>query len=84
MKNTHALVLNVSSIKEIDKITEETRYINIDITYSNHDVINYFLKNGENFLYSEIIENDKGYIYVGFDDFYRAETIINHHPYHRI
>ena len=77
MKNTHSLVLSVSTLKDIDKITEDTKYINIDITNSTHDVIDYFLKNGDNFLYSEIIENNKGYIYVGFEDFCRAETIIS-------
>ena len=77
MKNTHSLVLSVSTINDIDNIKENTKYINIDITNCNHDVIDYFLKNGENYLYSEIINNNKGYIYVKYEDFYKAETIIN-------
>ena len=77
MKNTHSLVLSVSTIKDIDKLKENTKYINIDITNCTHEVIEYFLKHGENYLYSETIENNKGYIYVVYDNFYRAETIIN-------
>lgn len=77
MKNTHSLVVSVCSIKDIDKIKEDTKYINIDITNCDHDVIDYFLKNGKNYLYSEIIENTKGYIYVPYEEFLKAESIIS-------
>lgn len=77
MKNTHSLVLSVSTLEDINKLEDNTKYINIDITNCNQDIINYFLKNGENYLYSEIIDNNKGYIYVQYDDFYKAESIIN-------
>ena len=77
MKNTHSLVVSISTISDIDKIKENTKYINIDITNCNHDIIDYFLKNGQNYLYSEIIDDNKGYIYVGYEDFCKSETIIN-------
>lgn len=77
MKNTHSLVVSISSIKDIDKIKENTKYINIDITNCDHTVIDYFLKNGNNYLYSEVIDNTKGYSYVNYNDFYKAETIIS-------
>ena len=76
MKNTHSLVVSISSIKDIDKIKENTKYINIDITNSDYNVIDYFLKNGSNYLYSEIIDGTKGYIYVSHEEFVLAETII--------
>lgn len=77
MKNNHSLVVSVSTIKDIDKIKENTKYINIDITNCNHDIIDYFLKNGKNYLYSETIDGTKGYIYVSYDEFSKAESIIN-------
>jgi len=77
MKNTHSLVVAVSNIKDIAKIKENTKYINIDITNYDHDVIDYFIKNGENYLYSDIIENTKGYVYVTYEEFLKAENIIN-------
>lgn len=77
MKNTHSLVVSVSSMKDIDNIKENTKYINIDITNCNYDVIDYFLKKGQKYLYSEIIDNTKGYIYVSYEDFSNAENIIN-------
>ena len=77
MKNTHSLVVSISTLKDIDKIKDDTKYINIDITNCNHDIIDYFLKNGKNYLYSEIIDNTKGYIYVSYEDFSKAESIIS-------
>lgn len=76
MKNNRSLVVSISTKKDIDKIKEDTKYINIDITNCDYEVIIYFLKHGEKYLYSEIIENTKGYIYVTYEDFYKAETII--------
>ena len=77
MKNTHSLVLSISTKKDIDKIKENTKYINIDITNCDYDVITYFLKHGQKYLYSEIIDDTKGYVYVSYEDFYKAETIIS-------
>lgn len=77
MKNNRSLVVNISSIKDISKIKPNTKYINIDITNCDHEVISYFIDNGEPFLYSCIIENTKGYIYVNHQEFLKAETIID-------
>ena len=77
MKNNHNIVVSISNMKDIDLITEKTKYINIDITNCDHDIIDYLLKNGEIYLYSEIIENVPGYIYVDYNTFNKAETIIN-------
>lgn len=76
MKKMPSLVVEIFSMKDIDKITEKTKYINIDITNIDFEIIDFFLKNGENYLYSEIIDGVPGYIYVNYEDFFRAEEII--------
>ena len=76
MKNTKSLVVAVSTMKDIEKIKKDTKYINIDITNCTHDVIEYFMNKGQKYLYSEIINNIPGYIYVNYEDFYKAENII--------
>lgn len=76
MKNTKSLVVAVSTMKDIEKIKKDTKYINIDITNCTHDVIEYFMNKGQKYLYSEIINNVPGYIYVNYEDFYKAENII--------
>ena len=76
MKNNKSLVVSISDITDLDKIDEHTKYINLDITNCNYEIISYFINNGMNYLYSEIIDNNKGYIYVNHTEFVRAETII--------
>jgi len=77
MKNERSIVVNISSIKDLDTITDNTKYINLNITNCDVDVINFFLKNGESYLYSEIINNTPGYIYVSYQEFLKAENIIS-------
>lgn len=77
MKNNKSLVVHIKELSDLDKITDYTKYINIDITNYNHDIISYFLNNGTNYLYSEIIEDHPGYIYVSYDEFCKAEAIID-------
>ena len=48
MKNKTSKILLVSTIKDLDNITSNTKYINLDITNPNHDIISYFISNGEN------------------------------------
>ena len=77
MKKQSILNLNISSINDITKIEESCKYIDLDLTNYSSEVINYFLKNGSNYMYSEIINNKKGYVYVDYEIFARGEHIIN-------
>ena len=77
MKNDSSLIVSISGNKDIDNITKDTKYINLDITNPNYDVISYFIKNGENYLYTDMINNISGYNYVTYDEFVNAENIIN-------
>lgn len=77
MKENKSYIVKISTMKDLDYITEDTKYINIDISNCDNEIINFFLKNGEKYLYSEIIDNQMGYIYVNYTDFYKAENIIN-------
>lgn len=77
MKNKSSKILLVSTIKDLDKITPSTKYINLDITNPNHDIIEYFIQNGENYLYSDIIESVPGYTYISYEKFLKAENLID-------
>ena len=72
MKNKQSLVLSISTMKDIEKIKKDTKYINLDITNCNYEVIDYFLKKGQRFMYSEIIDNTAGYTYVPYEEFCKA------------
>ena len=77
MKNKYPLIVTISSLNDLDKIKSTTKYINFDLTNIDHEVISYFLEYGENYLYSETIDSNSGYIYVGYQDFKNAENIIS-------
>ena len=77
MKNKSSLTIQISDITDVDKITKNTKYINLDITNLSHDVINYFLEHGQKYLYSDKIDDVLGYTYASYDDFVRAEEIID-------
>ena len=77
MKNGDFLVVSVYSLNDLDKINENTKYINIDISNPNHEIIDYFIENGENYKYTDIIDNITGYNYVAYNIFVKAENIID-------
>ena len=77
MKNKQSLIVTISRLEDLDKIKPHTKYINLDLDSIDHNVIEYFLECGDNFLYADMIENVKGYVYVSYNDFKNAENIIN-------
>lgn len=77
MKNNKSLIVHITSMTDLDKITSKTKYIGLDLTNFNNDVLSYFKNNGQNYFYSEIIDNHAGYIYVSYDEFIKAETVID-------
>lgn len=52
------------------------KYINLNLTSPNLEVIYYLLENGENYSYSEIINDKRGYIYVPFEMFKKSQLFI--------
>jgi len=76
MKNKPSKILAIHSIKDLDNITNDTKYINLDITNPEHDVIAYFKEYGENYMYSDITSDVMGYTYVNYEKFLKAENII--------
>ena len=50
-------IMDINSYEDINKITNDTRYINIPIDKVDMKIIDYFLLNGTNYLYSDILNN---------------------------
>lgn len=71
-----SLVISILSLNDITRIDDNTKYINIDISNPDSQIIEYFLKYGRNYMYSDIIDNTCGYTYVSYEEFFRAENII--------
>ena len=77
MENRSSLIVSVSTISDLDKITKDTKYINLDITNPNDEIIKYFVKHGIPYMYSDLIVSTSGYNYVSYDEFVKAENIID-------
>ena len=76
--NRESIILTIKNMDDINKMNKDNvKYINIDIKNVDVDVINYLKNNGHNYLYSEVINNKNGYIYVDYNTFFGAEERIN-------
>ena len=72
--------VSISSIKgydDINSIDKDTKYINIVIDKNNNDIVNYFLNNGREYTYSDIINDKNGFIYTSYDMFKVGEECID-------
>lgn len=73
----------MDDIKRLNEL-EFVKYINLDITNPNLEVIYYLIDNGQNYSYSDMIDGKNGYIYVTYEVFKEAELsildIINNIP----
>ena len=58
----------MEDIKELNK-TPSVKYVNIDITNPNLDVIYYLIENGKDYSYSDLLDGQNGYIYVSYEIF---------------
>ena len=78
MKNTKPIIMSVSNMEDIKILKENSniKYINLDITSPNLEVISYLIKNGDGYSYSDCLDGKKGYIYVSYDIFKSSELLL--------
>lgn len=75
--NKESIIVTIDSIKDIEKIISDTKYINISVDKVGSDVLDYFLINGKDYLYSDSVNGINGFIYVDYDMFMSSEKIID-------
>ena len=75
--NGNDVIVSVSSIKDIEKISSNTKYINITIDGASDDVISYFILNGQSYSYSDSVNGRNGFLYADYDMFKKGEDIIS-------
>lgn len=78
MKDKSPMILSISTMEDIDKLKKlpNVKYINLDITNPNLEVIYYLIDNGGAYSYSDMIDGKNGYIYVSYDIFRQSELFI--------
>jgi len=65
----------MEDIKKL-KQSPSIKYINLNITSPDLEVIYYLLEHGHNYLYAEKVDDIRGYIYVPFEIFEKAQNFI--------
>lgn len=75
--NSKDVIVNIKSMKDVDSVTNNTRYINFSIDNMEREVIDYFLLHGKNYSYSDAINDKNGFIYANYDMFYNGEIIVD-------
>ena len=78
MKNDSKIMMDINNMEDIKilKNTPSIKYINLNITSPNLEVIYYLLENGQNYRYSEKIDGKRGYIYVPYEVFKKSTLFI--------
>lgn len=78
MNNDTKMIMDINNMEDIKilKNTPSIKYINLNITSPNLEVIYYLLENGKNYRYSEKIDDQKGYIYVPYEIFKKSTIFI--------
>ena len=80
------LRMNITNMEDIKRLKEQqdVKYLNIDIMTPDLEVLYYLIDNGQNYSYSDLINEQKGYIYVSYEIFKKGTSfildIINHIP----
>lgn len=71
MKNKSPLIMSISTMEDIKTLesTPSVKYLNVDITNPNLEVVYYLLDNGENYSYADLLDGKNGYIYVSYEVF---------------
>ena len=78
MKNDSKIMMDINNMEDIKvlKNSPSIKYLNLNITSPNLEVIYYLLENGETYSYAEKINDSKGYIYVPYEMFKKSEMFI--------
>jgi len=76
MKGTN-VIYDISSISECRKLDDSIKYITLDITNVDASVISYLQNNGKNYLYTDRINNKRGFVYVDYETFIKGQSVVD-------
>lgn len=86
MKDSKQLRMNIRNMEDVKKLenNKDVKYINLDIMTPDLEVIYHLIDHGQKYSYSDLINDQKGYIYVSHEIFKQSMLfildIINHIP----
>lgn len=78
MKDKSSIIMTITTMDDIKKIkaNKNIKYINLDLTKPNLEVIYYLVEHGQGYSYSDKVGDSRGYIYVDYEIFKKSELFI--------
>lgn len=75
MNDRDSIILSVLTTEDLTKLENNSniKYINLNLSNPNRDVIAYFIEKGQGYFYSDIVMGKNGYIYADYDTFAQGE-----------
>lgn len=67
----------ICDVSTDEKITEDTRYVTIDIANVDNLVLSYLKANGKKCLFTDRIKEKRGFVYVDYTTFFKAQLIVD-------
>lgn len=86
MKGSKNIRMNIRNMEDIKKLknSPNIKYLNLSLTAPDVEVIYYLIDHGQKYSYSDLIEEQPGYIYVPYEIFKKSQlfilNIIDHIP----
>lgn len=78
MKDKVPMIMSISTMEDIKKLKENptVKYINLDITNPDLEVIYYLVENGKKYFYADMLDGKNGYIYVPYEIFKSSQLLL--------
>ena len=78
MRQDTKIIMDINTMEDIKTLQKTTsvKYLNLNITFPNLQVIYYLLEHGEKYSYAEKIDDKRGYIYVPYEIFKQTQLFI--------
>ena len=74
MKDGSKTICDVSSKVKLDS---NTKYVTVDIANVDNDILSYLKENGKKCFFTDRINDKRGFVYVDYDTFLKAQLIVD-------
>lgn len=77
MKDVSSVIQDLENLSDCKNLDNNTKYVTIDITNVNTDVISHLQNKGKNLLITDRINEKRGFVFVDYNTFLIAQNIID-------
>lgn len=71
------VIYDIDSLSDCKSLDKSIKYVTVDIKNVDIDVISYLVNNGNNYLYTDRINDKQGYVFVDYATFVKGQSVID-------